>query len=201
MSDASAAPEDVRRRLAKLGMVPASDWTGRRAAIEGDLSPAAVLIPIFEKDGRLHVTFTRRAAGLTKHSGEVSFPGGRVEPVDESKLDTALRETHEEIALSPQDVDVYGALAEMPTITGYSLEAWAGEFPHPYELTPELAEIEVIFDVPLDVLADPSIHRVEMRSWGDETFPVHYYEYEGYTIWGVTGYLVWVLLDYLGLRD
>jgi 8-oxo-dGTP pyrophosphatase MutT (NUDIX family) len=201
MSERPATPEEVRRRLAKLGMVPASDWSDRGAAVEGELSPAAVLIPIFEKDGRLHVIFTRRAAGLNKHSGEVSFPGGRAEPVDDSKLETALRETHEEIALSPEDVEVYGALAEMPTITGYNLEAWTGEFPHPYELRPEPSEIEVIFDVPLDVLADPAIHRVEMRSWGDQTFPVHYYEYDGYTIWGVTGYLVWVLLDYLGLRD
>jgi 8-oxo-dGTP pyrophosphatase MutT (NUDIX family) len=201
MSDRPATPEEVRRRLAKLGMVPASDWSDRGAAVEGELSPAAVLIPIFERDGRLHVVFTRRAADLNKHSGEVSFPGGRAEPIDASKLETALRETHEEIALSPEDVEVYGALAEMPTITGYNLEAWTGEFPHPYELRPEPSEIEVIFDVPLDVLADPAIHRVEMRSWGDQTFPVHYYEYDGYTIWGVTGYLVWVLLDYLGLRD
>jgi 8-oxo-dGTP pyrophosphatase MutT (NUDIX family) len=197
-------PQAVRRRLAALDRsAPRRRWRW-----EGDRSPdmlddpgqlldAAVLIPLTLLDGEVHVVFTRRSHDLETHSGEVSFPGGGREPEDEDLLETALREAYEEIALQPQDVDVFGSLVEMPTITGFRISAFVGEFRQPYELQLNPAEIESLFSVPLPTLADPEIHRIEMREWEGDQFPVHFYEYGGYTIWGATGWLVEQLLDFL----
>lgn len=88
---------------------------------------AAVLVPLYRLDGEIHVVFTRRRHDLRRHPGEVSFPGGRPEPGDADLVDTALRETHEEIGLPPRAVRIAGALRPTPTIaTGYSIYPFVG---------------------------------------------------------------------------
>lgn len=189
----------IRRRLDQLGATPRTRWSERSGLEGGDLDAAAVLIPLFERDGRMHVVFTHRAAHLSTHSGEVSFPGGRVEPQDSDREETALREAHEEIALPPEGVDVFGALTEMPTITGFHVRAYVGEFDGGEELVANPAEIETIFSASIPELVDPDIHRLEQREWEGQVFPVHFFEYGEHTIWGATGYLLWSFLDYLNL--
>lgn len=193
--------ECIRQQLAELGDEPAHVWYGHDHLDRWDLDEASVLIPLFVRDGAWHAIFTERADGLDQHSGEVSFPGGRSEESDATRQATALREAGEEIALSPRDVNVFGVLAEMPTVTGFHIVAYVGSFEMPYELVPEVSEIETIFEAPLEGLADPELHRIETRSFDGDTFPVHFFEYDAHTIWGATGYLLYHLLRYLELID
>lgn len=201
MSTDPFEPETIRGRLSTLGREPTHGWHGRDDLEFVDLHDAAVLIPLTCRDGEFTTLFTHRSEELEQHSGEVSFPGGRVEGEDNTLVETALREAYEEVGLQPSDVEVFGALTEMPTVTGYQVTAFVGEFPDPYELIPSPDEIASIFTAPLRELTDPAIHRVETREFNDREFPVHFYEYDDYTIWGATGWLLQTLLDFLNLVD
>lgn len=192
-------PDAVRSKLEKLTESPMQRWHQQRDFAHRDLSESAVLIALSERAGDLEVLFTQRSHNLRSHSGEISFPGGRREPQDDSLIETALREAYEEVALVPKDVHVFGALTRMPTITGYRVTAYVGEYPDPYDLIINPDEIHLIFRAPLRELADPSIHRVEEREFDGKIYPVHFYDYEGHVIWGATGFLLSVLLEYLDL--
>lgn len=197
-------PDEVRSRLADLTIArPKLDLTEFRRELlsDVDLADAAVLIPFTQDEHGLHIVLTQRAASLRKHSGEMSFPGGRRDPEDDDLVATALRESHEEIALHPSDVEIYGALLQMPTITGYEVTVFVGEFVSPYELVPNPAEIDELVVAPLEKLADPSIHRRELREWDGNEFPIHFFDYGPTEIWGATGFMLDTLLNYLGLRD
>lgn len=192
-------PEDVRERLRRLSDEPLfriREFKGLEELFP-ELRPAAVLVPLTEVSGELDVVLTKRSEELRKHSGEVSFPGGRQDPEDAHLVQTALRETYEEIAILPEDVFVYGALMTMPTVTGYDVTVYVGEFPQPYELVPNPAEIDTIIQAPLTRLMDDSIYRTEEREWSGFRFPMHYYDYGGHTVWGATAYMLHTLLEYL----
>ena len=201
MSDLSDSPDEVRRRLRRLTGKPRQAWHERGDLRHEELSESAVLVPLSERDGQLHVLFTQRSHDLRSHSGEVSFPGGRREMEDDSLVETALREAYEEVSIVPSDVQVYGALTQIPTITGYRVTAYVGEFPHPYDLIINPDEIHLIFQAPLRELADPAIHRVEEREFQGTVYPIHFFDWEGHIIWGATGFLLDVFLDFLGLRE
>jgi 8-oxo-dGTP pyrophosphatase MutT (NUDIX family) len=201
MIDDRFDPERLREELSKLTREPARHWHGRGGFEFPELHRSAVLIPVTEVDGALEMLFTHRSEDLDRHSGEVSFPGGREEGDDNTLVETALREAHEEVGLQPGDVDVYGALTEMPTVTGFQVTAYVGEFPQPYELVADSGEIETIFQARLQRLADPSLHRLEEREYGGNVFPVHFFEYGDHTIWGATGWLLYIFLDHFELLD
>lgn len=197
---------EVRARLAALGERPRFDFdahdldeAGRHPEF-GELKDAAVLIPLVEQDDGLHLVFTERSPHLTQHAGQVSFPGGRRDPGDRDLAHTALRESWEEIGLASDDVTVYGALMRMPTITGYHVTVYVGEFDHPYELVANPDEIAAIFHASLERIADETIHRVEHQQWSGRTYPVHYFDYHGHTVWGATGLMLITFLEFLGLR-
>lgn len=166
-------------------------------ALFPQLRPAAVLVPLTEVDGTLDIVLTKRSEELRKHSGEVSFPGGRQDPDDAHLVETALRETYEEIAIRPDDVEVYGALLSMPTVTGYDVTVYVGEFGSPYELVPNPDEIDTIIQAPLTAFLDDANYRTEEREWGGFRFPMHYYDYDGHVVWGATAYMLHTLLEYL----
>lgn len=195
-------PDQIRQRLRALDPEPRfrlTEFAGLRDLFS-DLSEAAVLIPLTERDGAMEVVLTQRSLALRKHSGEVSFPGGRRDPEDESLVRTALRESHEEIALFPDDVDVYGALMRMPTVTGYEVTVYVGEFSQPYELDPNPHEIETLIQGPLTDFLDDSIHRKEERLWNGHKVPIHYFDWRGHNVWGATAFMLVTLMDYLGAR-
>lgn len=194
-------PGALRERLSQLTRDPAHEWHRRGDLDIPDLEHSAVLMPVSDVGDDLEMVFTHRSEDLNRHSGEVSFPGGREEQADNTLVETALRETYEEIGLQPSAVDVFGALTEMPTVTGFQVVAYVGEFPATYELISDSSEIESIFRASLRRLADPSIHRVEERAFNDEVYPVHFFEYEGHTIWGATGWLLNTFLEYFDLVD
>ncbi len=205
MSPLEVDPDEVRECLNKLALEkPRFDFKSDRfPRFDGgtEFKPAAVLIPFTETDEGMEIVLTQRSAELRKHAGQVSFPGGKRDPEDASLIETALRESHEEIALVPDDVTVFGALLSMPTVTGYDVTVYAGEFHWPYELEPNPAEIDTLFKAPLAALADPSIHRLEERMYEGETFPIHYFDYGDQLVWGATGFMLDILLQYLNLRS
>jgi 8-oxo-dGTP pyrophosphatase MutT (NUDIX family) len=190
--------DQIRRRLRALRDEPTRSWHGESYLGEGvELTPAGVLIALTEIDGALHVVVTKRTDEMRKHAGQMSFPGGRVEPGDADTLEAALRESCEEVALHPDDVEVYGSFLTMPTITGYQVTAHVGAFEQPYELDPNPAEIAAIVEVPLEALFEPGAYSMEKRRYNEKLFTVHFFEYEGYVIWGVTGFIMRQFLDYL----
>ena len=166
---------------------------------EWDTRPAAVLIPLYHADGRWHVLFTQRTLLVETHKGQVSFPGGRVDPEDVDRVATALREAEEEIGLRREDVTILGQLDELLTVTQYRITPIVGVFPWPYPFVLSEAELSEVFGVPLAWLADPQNLEIQYREplvTGPKV-PVYYLHYEHYTIWGATARILINLLDVL----
>lgn len=190
-------PEAVRLKLRQLCETPRHRYRDLPNMEHVLFTQAAVLVPLTEIERELHVVFTRRSKDMREHSGEVSFPGGRADTADLNLVHTALRESQEEINLAPEAVHIYGALVQMPTITGYDVTTFVGEFAQPYDLVANPREIATIFSVPLSRLADEAIHRLEEREYAGVVYPLHFYEVEDHVIWGATGYMVHLFLEYL----
>ena len=147
--------EHLRRRFADPDeWVPEISGDGR---IDGDRASAAaaVLVPLVQRDHGLHVLLTRRAEHLRDHPGQVSFPGGRVEPGDADAADTALRESHEEIGLPRGRVEVLGRLPAYTTVTQYVITPVVALVTPPFELVLDATEVADAFEVPLVFLMDP----------------------------------------------
>ena len=121
--------------------------------------PAAVLIPIVVREQGLTLLFTQRTAHLTDHAGQVSFPGGRVESADTSPIETALRETEEEIGLDRLHVEVLGVLPDYFTATGYRITPVVALVHPPFDMQADAHEVAEIFEVPLAFLMDGSNHQ------------------------------------------
>jgi 8-oxo-dGTP pyrophosphatase MutT (NUDIX family) len=160
----------------------------------GGFGLAAVLVPLHEKDGLVHVLLTERHAGLRHHAGQLSFPGGRVEP-GEDPLQAALREAEEEIGLPRERTAVLGRLSETVVLqSAFRLTPWVASVPYPYPYAAAPREVEAIWHVPLEALLTPGAHRTERRVAYGMDVDVHYYEVEGRTIWGATARILSELL-------
>ncbi len=159
---------------------------------------AAVLIPLLLGDDGIQVLLTKRAAHLKHHPGQVSFPGGRREPEDGSLEVTALRETHEEIGLLPDFVEIIGHLPRMYTISAYDVDPVVGLVSPGFTLTPDTSEVESIFSVPLDYLADAR-HRIDTKmTFKGTDIPMVEWHYADQRIWGATAAMILVLINTLG---
>lgn len=171
----------------------------REAGDDGaDLTPAAVLFPIVLREDGLMVLLTQRTAHLRDHAGQVSFPGGRVEREDQSAIDTALRETEEEIGLARDNIEVLGFLPEYRTGTGFQVTPVVALVHPPFELTPDPFEVAEVFEVPLEFLLDPANHK--QHSLHHRGALRHYFAmpYGDYFIWGATAGMIRSLSERLG---
>lgn len=148
--------------------------------------PAAVLLPLFERDGEVRVLFTKRTEHLNHHRGEISFPGGVSHPDDASPCETALRETWEEIGISPDEVDILGELDDFYSVHDYLVTPCVGVIRGDRPLVVNPDEIERIIVVPLKHLLRPEVFRTEDWTWRGRTHPVHFYRYMDDEIWGLT---------------
>jgi len=150
------------------------------------IRPAAVLIPVIQREEGFTLLFTRRTAHLNDHAGQISFPGGRAEPGDISAAHTALRETGEEIGLAAERVEVLGALHEYITVTGYRVTPVVGLVMPPFELKLDDFEVAEVFEMPFRFLLDSGNHQRNSVSY--EGRERHYYAlpYRHYYIWGAT---------------
>tara|TARA_R110002096_G_scaffold279794_1_gene474006 strand:+ start:378 stop:890 length:513 start_codon:yes stop_codon:yes gene_type:complete len=159
-------------------------------------------VPLFrDETGALRALFTRRPASLRHHAGQVSFPGGRLEP-DEEAWVGALRETQEELGIPPTLVDRLGTLSEIAVhASGYKMQPFVGQIPAGLELQPNPAEVERAFSVPLGELVDPSRVRYTRRPrlFRGTSYSIPYFEWEDELIWGATAIVVVELLEVLGL--
>ena len=153
-------------------------------------TPAAVLVPIVnhgpENPVGLTILLTVRAPDLKLHSGQVSFPGGRIDPQDASPEAAALREAHEEIGLDAGRVELLGRLPDYQTGTGYRITPVVGMLSPPFDLRPDPREVSEVFEVPLAVLLDPANHRRESREWQGRARQFFVIAHERHYIWGAT---------------
>jgi len=181
-------PDFLRQRLAERPPIIRPEW---------EVRPAAVLVPLYLNAGEWHVLFTQRTHLVESHKGQVSFPGGRVEPEDTSRVETALRETEEEIGLRRTDVSVLGQLDELLTVTQYHITPIVGVFPWPYSFVLSTAELSEVFGAPLSWLANPDNLEIQQREpiVPGRKIPVYYLHYQGYTIWGATARMLLNLID------
>lgn len=148
----------------------------------------------------LEVVLIRRPETLRAHAGQVACPGGKIDG-EESELQAALRETHEELGLDPARVEPLGALHDLDTSTGFVITPWVGKLdPAALEsLRPDPAEVARVFTAPLAALADPARGKLEIRPWNvvGRQWDVPYFHWEGEVIWGATGRLLLDLLELL----
>ena len=161
----------------------------KKKKITGEnLRASAVLIPLFYDQGQYHVLFTERSDEVNFHKGQVCFPGGTREPSDASLLQTALRESEEEIALKAKNVEILGELDDSLTLTSnYVISPFVALIPYPYPLKADGREIREIFSVPLSFLMDETNFRQDSYT----------YEYEGHIIWGATARILKQFIDLL----
>ena len=148
---------------------------------------AAVLVPLLEIDGAPHLLYTRRAADLAHHQGQIAFPGGTVEAGDRDLCATALRESEEEIGLAPEQVDVLGVLDDIETRSSrFVITPVVGVVHPPYLWRPSPAEVDCIFTVSLDVLRHPATQRTEQWEFEGRQVPIDLFDVDGHVIWGAT---------------
>ncbi|MBI1245389.1 MAG: CoA pyrophosphatase [Alphaproteobacteria bacterium] len=189
-------PEEIRatlagavpgiRRSATIGRVRGDHDGNPGMAPTGTLRLAAVLVPLVERPDGLSVLLTQRTAHLHDHAGQISFPGGRIEPDDPDAVAAALRETEEEIGLHRQHVDVVGRLDTYQTRTSYEVTPVVGLVKPPFELKPDPFEVADIFEVPLAFVLDP--RNRERRSRVFQGAERHFWvlPYPDRYIWGAT---------------
>ena len=160
-------------------------------------TPASVLIPLVQRPHGLTLLLTQRTAHLTDHAGQISFPGGRAEAYDADAIDTALRESEEEIGLARSHVEVIGTLPNYHTGTGYNVTPVVCLIAPPFEVTADPSEVAAIFEVPLAFLMDGLNHQrlsVDLPG-GRRSF--YAMPYEGYYIWGATAGMLRNLFHFL----
>ena len=161
----------------------------------GSLRPAAVLLPLFQRENRDYLLFTRRTGHLKHHAGEISFPGGGHDVVDADLSLTALRETEEELGIVHTQVKMLGRLDDFYSIHGYHVIPFVGIIPKPDNLQLDPFEIAGTFEAPLDHFRDPSVHRVEDWQHRGRTHMVDFYEFEEHVIWGLTAAILRQFLE------
>ena len=169
-----------------------------RPIAQGELRAAAVLVPLFLRDGQLWMLFTRRTEQLKHHGGEISFPGGGAEAHDDDFWQTALRETEEEMGICPADVARLGQLDDFYSIYGYRVKVCVGSYLDPYPYRIDSNEIAEVIELPLARLRDPQIYHQEDWQHRGRQLPVDFYQLDGHKIWGMTAAILKQLLERLG---
>jgi 8-oxo-dGTP pyrophosphatase MutT (NUDIX family) len=153
---------------------------------ERKLRPAAVLVPIIERADGATILFTKRADSLQAHAGQVSFPGGRIDPSDGGAIAAALRETREEISLAGDFIDVVGFLDHYETGTGFVITPVVSVVREGFTLRANDREVAEIFETPFDFLMNPANHQRHSREWQGRTRHFYAMPYNGQYIWGAT---------------
>jgi 8-oxo-dGTP pyrophosphatase MutT (NUDIX family) len=164
--------------------------------LDAGLIPSAVLIPIFYKRGEYHVLFTRRTENVKSHKGQISFPGGSFEEADGTLLNTALRESAEEIGLAAEDIEVLGELDDTLTLgTDYNISPFLAAIAWPYRFNPDPVEVAEIIEIPITALLDEACvtQRTDIRR--SRPMTGYSYDYQGEIIWGATARILHQFLE------
>jgi 8-oxo-dGTP pyrophosphatase MutT (NUDIX family) len=155
----------------------------------GDLTPAAVLVAVVDHASPT-VILTERPKTMRKHPGQISFPGGRIDPEDDGPVAAALREAEEEIALPRDSVDVIGAADVYRTVTGFEVTPIVGVVPPGLALEPQPGEVADMFEAPLHFLLDPRHQVVRTAVWQGRERSYYEIEWESRRIWGATAAMI-----------
>lgn len=196
-----ASPQDTLFDPRSGRALTRSDWD-LDPELKGDLAvmetprPAAVLVPVVQRE-RLTVLLTQRTDTLARHAGQISFPGGRLDPDDCGPASGALREAQEEIGLDPSCVEIVGYLDGYRTGTGYHITPVVGLVPADPALTIAADEVADVFEVPLAFLMDPTNHQKHAREWRGRMRSYWAMPFHDRYIWGATAGMLKNLHDRL----
>jgi 8-oxo-dGTP pyrophosphatase MutT (NUDIX family) len=184
-----ASPSELRELLLTPEAAAAMDAPGK--------TDAAVLVPLYLDSGELHAVFTKRRDDLSRHAGEISFPGGRQDHPDEDLQVTALREAEEEIGLPPDEVEVVGALPPTPTIvTSYRIHPFVGVIKAGHAWQPQPTEVETVLELSLREVREGYENKRLVRK--GVPFKTVTYTVGDQLIWGATARIVRALLERVG---
>ncbi len=167
-----------------------------RAAEEG-LTPAAVMVLVYPKDDDHWVLLNKRSEWVVHHKGEISFPGGGTDPEDRDALDTALRETEEEMGIRREDIKVLGEMDEVVTRSRFRVRVFAGTIDRPCNFRPSADEIAEIVEFPVSALLDPSSTRTETHWQAEGPTTVQSYAYDKHLVFGATARILQQFLHLL----
>lgn len=168
----------------------------KRYITEAHLKPSAVLVPVFSTKGQYYILLTRRTEKVKEHKGQISFPGGAYEEEDKTLLNTALRESAEEIGLKPEDVEILGELDDTPSLgSDYVISSFVALIPWPYKFELNKDETDEIIEVPVSALLDNkrTCHDTEIHN--GKTLNTYFYRYQGNVIWGATARILHQFLE------
>lgn len=184
--------ERITEWLARPAPPPAPDDLHLIAPRDGArVAEAAVLVPLVDRPGRLHLLLTQRTPHLDNHAGQISFPGGRVEEGDASREETALRETEEEIGVPRSAVALLGRLPVYENLSGFRITPVVGWIEPPLVLKPDPFEVAAAFEAPLEHFLDAA--RYQRREFHFRGRHRHYMAipYDGRYIWGATAAMLY----------
>ena len=182
-------PAALRIRLAEIAAEPQGAGTifgdEVRAGLDRPVVPAAVLVGVVMGD-EPSVLLTKRNSRLSKHAGQISFPGGRIDPEDSGPEAAALREAHEEIGLDAGSVEVLGRLTDHVTGTGYRITPVLAVLPPALTYAPSPQEVDAIFELPMRVVMDPDAPRRQRQHVGGVWRDYWVWPHPEHFIWGAT---------------
>lgn len=196
--------EEFRRRAERQTPHEGDDYGDHRLnpdlkhlIVRASLRDAAVLVPVVDHTEGASVILTQRTAHLRSHSGQVAFPGGRIDPEDASPEAAALRETEEEIGLDRGHIEIVGRLPDYSTGSGYRIAPVLSVVKPGFSLEINPDEVEAAFEVPLAFLMDPDNHRRESRLWQEKERFYYTMPFDDRYIWGVTAGIIRTLYERL----
>jgi len=199
-------PEQLTPTAVRLRVMRRAAWTPELRSDGQDPSPdapkpAAVLVPLVRHGEQLTVLLTYRARHLQDHAGQISFPGGRIEPSDSGPIDAALREASEETGLAIERIDVLGVLPTYLTVTGFEVTPVVGMIAAPIALRLDSSEVEDAFEVPLLFLMNPGNHERRLVPGSDARRCVYAIPFDDgrrvHFIWGATAAMLRNLYGFL----
>jgi 8-oxo-dGTP pyrophosphatase MutT (NUDIX family) len=150
------------------------------------LRPAGVLVPLRLLGGEPTLVLARRTERVPHHKGQICFPGGSRDPGDRDLLDTAMRESQEELGIRAADVELLGAMEPVPTVTGFFIQPFLAGIPADARFLLDEFEIAEVFDAPLSVFTDLSRYRAAETVFLGKPYQVYFLDYGPHTIWGAT---------------
>ncbi len=156
------------------------------SACETNLKMAGVMVLLTHRDGEYWIILNRRSRTVKHHKGEISFPGGSKDLTDPDLLFTALRETQEEMGISPERVEVLGKIEVAPTRTGFLIWPYIGIIDHPYKFSLNKSEVESVLEIPLSGLFSAQYRRDEIKYTKDRLDKAPVYSFDGNVVHGAT---------------